>query len=194
MEPGSDFVRVRAGQAGELEARMVVNAAGLQADEVAALFGSRQYKIYPCRGEYWEVIPSKSYLANGLVYPAPDPTGPGLGVHLTKTLWGTLLLGPNARYVDDKNDYERGLESREEFCTRAQKLLPQLHPEDLRPGYSGIRAKLSPPGHPGFTDFVVTRDSAHAHVIHLVGIESPGLTCAPSLARLVAQLVKETLG
>ncbi|MGH9787272.1 MAG: NAD(P)/FAD-dependent oxidoreductase [Candidatus Acidiferrales bacterium] len=193
LDPRPDSVCALAANVGEIEARAFINAAGLFADEVAALFGNKSYKIYPCRGEYWEVIGAKAGWVNGLVYPAPDPTGLSLGVHLTKTLWGTLLLGPNARYVSDTNDYERDLEPRESFCARAQKLLPQLQPNDLRPGYSGLRAKLAPPGHHGIVDFVVERDPAYQHVIHLVGIESPGLTAAPSLARQVAQLVNETL-
>jgi len=193
VDPAGDFVRVRAGQAGELEARVLVNAAGLHADEIAALFGFTRYKIHPCRGEYWEVAPAKAHLVNALVYPTPDPTGLSLGVHLTKTLWGTLLLGPNARYVTDKNDYERDLEPRESFCARAHKLLPQLRPEDLRPAFSGLRAKLTPPGQHGTEDFVVTRDPTYPHVIHLIGIDSPGLTSAPTLARHVAKLVLETL-
>ncbi len=191
VEPRRDFVRVTAGPAGELETRVFINAAGLFADQVAALFGNRQYKIFPCRGEYWEMVPSMAHLINRLVYPAPDPFS--LGVHLTKTLWGSLLLGPNTRYIEDKNDYERGRESRQKFCARVQKLLPQVQPQDLRPSYSGIQAKLAPPGHHGMADFVLTRDPAYPHVIHLVGIDSPGLTAAPSLARRVAHLVGESL-
>jgi L-2-hydroxyglutarate oxidase LhgO len=193
IEPRANSVRAAATNVGDIEAGVVVNAAGLFADEVAALFGNRSYKIHPCRGEYWEVVGEKASWVNGLVYPAPDPSGLSLGVHLTKTLGGTLLLGPNARYVADKNDYEHNLEPRESFCARAQKLLPLLQPEDLRPGYSGIRAKLAPPGHHGLLDFVVERDPQFPHVIHLVGIESPGLTAAASLARHVAGLVLETL-
>ncbi|MCH7986162.1 MAG: NAD(P)/FAD-dependent oxidoreductase [Acidobacteria bacterium] len=193
VAPDSGFVRVSARQAGEMECRVLINAAGLFADEVAALCGNHRYTIYPCRGEYWEVVAAKAHLVNGLVYPAPDPSGHGLGVHLTKTLWGTLLVGPNARYVNDKNDYENALEPRESFCARARKLLPQLEPDDLRPAYSGLRAKLTPPDRHGAEDFVVARDPAYPHIIHLVGIESPGLTAAPSLARDVSQLVRETL-
>ena len=193
-EPQGNAVRAIAANVGTLETRVLVNAAGLYADEVAALFGNHRYRIYPCRGEYWEVAPPKSAWVNGLVYPVPDATGRSLGVHLTKTLWDSLLLGPNARYIDDKENYEHNLEPREAFCARARKLLPELQPEDLRPAFSGIRPKLTSADHPGTEDFVVTRDPQFPHVIHLVGIESPGLTAAPSLARHVAALVAETLG
>ncbi|MFQ5817006.1 MAG: NAD(P)/FAD-dependent oxidoreductase [Terriglobia bacterium] len=193
VAPGPASMRIQT-TAGELETRVLVNSAGLFADEVAALVGNRNYRIYPVRGEYWEVIRPKAHLINTLVYPAPDPTGLSLGVHFTKTLWGTILVGPNARYVTDKNDYERDREPVESFCARARRLLPQLAPDDLRPSYSGIRAKRVPPGEKGAADFVVTRDPAYPNVIHLVGIESPGLTAAASLAHHVATLVAESLG
>jgi glycerol-3-phosphate dehydrogenase len=192
LEPERDFVRVLS-SVGELETRVVVNSAGLFADEVAALAGNRSYRIYPCRGEYYEAVRPKSHLINFLVYPLPDPRGRSLGVHLTRTLHGTLLFGPNARYIDDKNDYEKDLEPAESFCERVRKLLPQVEPADLRPAYSGIRAKRVPAGEKETADFIIERDPRHPHVIHLVGIESPGLTAAPSIARQVATMVAETL-
>jgi glycerol-3-phosphate dehydrogenase len=193
LEPGKDFLRVRS-SVGEIEARLLVNAAGLEADEVAALAGNRGYRIYPCRGEYYEAVGSKSHLVQGLVYPLPDPKGRSLGVHLTRTLHGRLLFGPTARYIEDKNDYERDLEPAESFCEKVRKLLPQIEPGDLRPAYSGIRPKRVPAGEKESTDFLIERDPNFPHVIHLIGIESPGLTAAPSIARQVAEMVRETLG
>ncbi|MBI4462041.1 MAG: FAD-dependent oxidoreductase [Acidobacteria bacterium] len=197
VEPRPNSVRIRS-TAGELEAQVFVNCAGLFADEVAALFGPHNYRIYPVRGEYWEVVKQKAYLINGLVYPAPDPTGLSLGVHFTKTLWGTVLIGPNARYVADKNDYERDRETLDSFLARARRLLPDLAPEDLRQAYSGLRPKLVPPDAGSgpdskHADFVITRDPDYPHVIHLIGIDSPGLTAALSIAREVTSLIIESL-
>jgi glycerol-3-phosphate dehydrogenase len=189
---GPALIRIRS-TVGEIETRVLVNSAGLFADEVAALVGYTEHRIYPVRGEYWEVVKAKAHLVQGLVYPVPDPSGLSLGVHFTRTLWGTLLAGPNARRVTDKNDYERDREPLDSFLARARNLLPQLAPEDLRPAHSGIRAKLIPPGAQGHGDFVVRRDPGWPHVIHLIGIDSPGLTAAASLARYVAAQVAETL-
>ena len=174
----------------EVEARVVINAAGLYADDVARLFGNDRYQIYPCRGEYAEVIPQRSDLIRGLVYPVPSPDGHGLGVHFTRTLGGALLLGPNARYIERKDDFESGLADLQSFHQAAVQLLPDLRLEDLRPSYTGIRAKLYPAGGLSFADFIVESDERTPNLIHLVGIESPGLTACLSLARLVAGMVQ----
>lgn len=176
-----------------VEAQCVVNSAGLYADEVAAMLGNRSYRIYPVRGEYAEVVRGRADLVNALVYPLPHHDRLSLGVHLTKTLWDTVLVGPTARYVTDKNDYEHDRLPVEEFLQDAQGLLPELRLEDLRLAYSGLRPKLVPPGGKGLVDFVIARDPNHPRVIHLVGIESPGLTSAPAIANYVAPLVSETL-
>jgi len=192
LEPQQNSTVVRS-STGEVEARCVVNCAGLFADEVAALAGNTRYRIYPVRGEYCEVIREKSHLIQALVYPMPHPEGLSLGVHFTKTMWSTVLVGPTARYVEDKGDYERDLLPVEEFARRAQTLVPEIRATDLRLAYTGIRAKLVPPGGKGPADFVIERDAKHARIIHLVGIESPGLTAAASIAKQVAEMVAETL-
>jgi glycerol-3-phosphate dehydrogenase len=144
------------------------------------------------RGEYCELVRAKAHVVNGLVYPLPHPEGLSLGVHFTKTLWGTVLVGPTARYVREKNDYERDRLPVEEFARMGKWLLPGLDAADLTPTYSGLRAKLVPPGAPGPADFVITVDPNVTRAIHLIGIESPGLTSALSIAEQVAQ-ISETL-
>jgi glycerol-3-phosphate dehydrogenase len=197
LEPKRGGVRV-VSAAGEIEARCVVNSAGLFADEVAALFGSPMAanRIYPVRGEYCELVRSKQEWIRGLVYPLPHPEGVSLGVHLTKTVWGSVLVGPTARYLDDKNNYERDREPVEEFARGAKLLLPEIEAADLLPAYSGIRAKLTPPNNRGdkrVADFIIQRDPQFPAVVQLIGIESPGLTSAPSIAEHVRELVGEIL-
>ena len=108
------------------------------------------------RGEYAEVNRSRAHLVNALVYPLPHPGGLTLGVHLTRTMWGTILVGPSARYVEEKNDYERDRLPVEDFLHSAQTLLPELKLEDLHLAYSGLRPKLVPPTgsrNRGFCDY-----------------------------------------
>jgi glycerol-3-phosphate dehydrogenase len=196
--PGAIRVEVEIGDESDvqketIEARCVVNAAGLYADEVAALLGNTSWRIYPLRGEYCEIRGPRSSLVNGLVYPLPHPHGLTLGVHFTKTLWGTLLLGPTAIYVEGKDNYERGRLAVADFARGAKTLLPEVEESDLQLGYSGLRPKIVPPGaSDAHGDFVIERDPQVPNAIQVVGIESPGLTSAPAIAQYVARLVAET--
>jgi L-2-hydroxyglutarate oxidase LhgO len=203
LDPRADSIAVTIAEGGTddparsteetIEARCVINCAGLYSDEVAAMLGNRSYRIYPVRGEYCELVRAKSYLVNNLVYPLPHADGLSLGTHLTRTLWGTVLVGPTADYIAEKNDYERNRLPMEEFVRRAKPMLPDLEAADLQLAYSGIRAKLVPPGHGGFADFIIARDAAVPRAIQLVGIESPGLTSSLAIAERVVSLAEEVL-
>jgi len=199
LEPSGETIRVglRIGdeedsQQEQIEARCVINAAGLYADEVAGLLGNQSWRIYPVRGEYCEVRGPRASLINNLVYPLPHVDGISLGVHFTKTLWGTFLLGPTATYVEGKDNYEKNRLPIAAFAESAKHLLPEIEERDLQLGYTGLRPKLVPPSHKaGIVDFVITRDPKVPQAIHLVGMESPGLTAAPAIAKHVAQMVAE---
>jgi len=177
-----------------VEARCVVNAAGLYADEVARMLGPRPWKIYPVRGEYCEILGPRAGLVRNLVYPLPHEDGLSLGLHFTKTLWGTLLLGPTATYVDGKENYERNRMGVSEFAADVKTMVPEIEESDLRLAYTGLRPKLVPPGGRGIADFVIEPDREVPRVIQLIGIESPGLTAAPAIAQYVSGLVQEILG
>ncbi len=107
LDPGRAEV-VITGPAGEIRADRVVVCAGLQADRVARLAGDGAGPaIVPFRGEYWRLIPERTHLARGLIYPVPDPEYPFLGVHFTRRIDGTVDVGPNAVLALAREGYRR---------------------------------------------------------------------------------------
>jgi L-2-hydroxyglutarate oxidase LhgO len=178
-----------------IECHWLINCAGLNADNIASMVGidvdSCSYRIYPCKGEYFSIVPSKSGLISRLIYPPPLKDLQGLGVHVTKSLDGRIKLGPNAFYVD-KPDFSVEAQHAATFYEAVKTYLHFLEFQDLQPEMAGIRPKLQGPGHP-FRDFIIRHeaDKGFTGLINLLGIESPGLTSCLSIAKTVGDIIEE---
>jgi len=183
---GGYSIKNRAGE--EIESEIVINSAGLSSDKIARLVGIEDYHLYYCKGDYFSISGAKGML-NRLVYPVPHEKGYGLGVHATLDLDGEIRLGPDATYVNDIS-YDIDAGKAEEFYQAAKKYLPWVRKEKLRPDTSGMRPKLQGPDDE-VKDFVIREegDRGFPGFINLVGIESPGLTASPAIAKLIKQYV-----
>jgi L-2-hydroxyglutarate oxidase LhgO len=170
---------------GEVSTERLVNAAGLGADELARLVGVDRYTLHPCRGDYYRLRTRARY--RHLIYPVKDPASPGLGIHLTLERGGGYRLGPDAEYVTRRDDFTDRGDKTAVFLEAAQRLLGPLTAEQLSYDGCGIRPKLRGPTDPAERDFVIEEDPPGC--IHLMGIESPGLTASLDLAERVAAMV-----
>ncbi|QEL57218.1 NAD(P)/FAD-dependent oxidoreductase [Chromobacterium paludis] len=173
----------------ELIADRVVNAAGLFAPGVARSIAGLPADSIPqahyARGVYFSLQGRAPF--SRLIYPLPEAGG--LGSHLTLDLSGQARFGPDVEWVDGV-DYRVDPARAEAFYRAARAWWPQLPDGALAPGYAGIRAKIAGPGQPD-ADFVIQGAAAHGvpGLIHLFGIESPGLTSCLAIAEAVAALL-----
>ncbi len=179
------FTQNSEGDAFEFSSAAVINAAGLESDTIAGMAGVN-YHLHYCKGDYCGISGVKKGLVQRLIYPVPEKNEAGLGVHLTIDLNGRLKLGPDTAYIPREENYQVAAEKASLFYRRAGKFLPFLKEENVGPDMAGIRPKLQGPDDT-FRDFVIKEDLPG--FINLVGIESPGLTASPAIARLVKKML-----
>jgi L-2-hydroxyglutarate oxidase LhgO len=173
-----------------LRCRMLVNSAGLAAQQMAAsiegLAPQHVPPAYYAKGHYFSLAARAPF--THLVYPMPDEAG--LGIHVTLDLAGRCKFGPDVTRWLSAPDYvfEEGLEPR--FAAAIRRYWPGLPDGALQPDYTGVRPKVSGPGQAA-GDFVLQGPGAHSvtGLVNLFGIESPGLTASLAIAREVASML-----
>lgn len=170
-----------------LTARNVINATGLHAPDIATrLPWQTQHpmpKAWYCKGTYFGLQGRSPF--SRLIYPMPDIAG--LGIHLTLDLAGQARFGPDTEWIDTI-DYRLDPGRSAAFFAAVRQYWPNLPDEALVPAYTGIRPKIVPPGAPA-ADFVIAGPETHGvkGLLHLLGIESPGLTASLAIAHRVCQ-------
>lgn len=193
LEPRGDGLVVHVDAGGQplvLRARQVINCAGLGAIALATgIEGARARPPLPrqfARGNYFALAGMRAPFGR-LVYPIPEAGG--LGVHLTLDLAGAARFGPDVEWID-AIDYRVNVARGERFYREIRRYWPGLPDGALMPAYTGFRPKLHGAGEPA-PDFLVQDEAQHGipGLVHLLGIESPGLTSSLALARFVADLL-----
>jgi L-2-hydroxyglutarate oxidase LhgO len=171
----------------EIAARMVVNSAGLAAQNVAAAIMGPHPSIPPlhlAKGNYFALSGQSPF--KRLVYPMPEPGG--LGIHFTLDLKGSGRFGPDVEWID-KPDYDVDPKRVQHFHDSIRRYWPAVDINRLHPAYAGIRPKVERPGGSA-TDFIIHNAAQHGipGLINLYGIESPGLTASLAIGEHVTKL------
>ena len=195
----------------DLEAKVIINSAGLYSDEIAKKLSPKsEYKIKPVRGESAKFYPKRERIKhNGLnIYPAPygyyNDTGERdsvrfseflrllrekkiektVGIHLTPTFDnGMVTIGPGKTTGMGKEDYGSNLKNPDYFYEKVKDFYPNLRLEDIQLHQAGIMAVPD-----NFKDWVIKEDSEYPNCINLIGIDSPGLTSCLAIAEYVKEL------
>jgi len=172
-----------------LEARTLINSAGLEAPALARLLHGAAApgipQAWPCKGSYFTLSGAAPFTR--LIYPLPERDA--LGVHLTLDLAGRARFGPDVEWVTERS-YAVDAARATAFYAAIRAWWPALADGALQPAYAGIRPRIYGPGQP-VPDFRIEGEAAHGvrSLIHLFGIESPGLTATLAIAAHVAALL-----
>ncbi len=174
---------------GLFESSILINAAGINCREIVEMLEEPDFNVYPCRGEY--LVLDKNYrdLINAIIYPIPPKKLGVLGVHITPTIEGNILLGPSAEFITDSEDKITTNNMMNVILKEAKEIIPSLPEKAVINAYSGIRCKLASPNQGGWADYRIEESKQTPGLINLLGIESPGLTAAPAIARYVKKMV-----
>jgi len=167
------------------ESRYIINCAGTYSDKIANMIGLDDFYIIPRRGEYVVLNKNQGYLANNVLFQAPSKKGKGILV--TRTVHGNLMLGPNAQEIQDPMAVGTNLENLKYIVNTARKTVDKFDLKYTLRSFSGVRATSN------IHDFII-EESTIERFINVAGIESPGLTSSPAIAKYVVEMVEKIEG
>jgi len=178
---------------GNFKSEFIINAAGLNCRDIVEMLEEPDFKVYPCRGEYLVLDKNYNSLLKTLVYPIPQEKFGFLGIHITPTIDGNILLGPTSEYINEKDDTRTTKQKMSLLLKEAKEIIPSIKDSHVINAYSGIRCKIAPPEYNGISDFRVENSEITTGLINLLGIESPGLTAAPAIAEEVVKIISKNI-
>ena len=168
---------------GDVVARWVVNAAGLGADRIDALFGHERFTVTPRRGELFVFDKLARPMVPTIVLPVP--TSRGKGVLLSPTIYGNVMLGPTSENLTDRHDTSTSEGGFEFLLAKGRRLMPALLEEEVTASYAGLRAAIDS------DDYLVALDH-DARYLLVGGIRSTGLTASMAIAEHVVGMLADT--
>ena len=178
---GLFFISTNHQDKNEVKARVVVNAAGLYSDEINNMLSENKMKIIPRSGEYILLDTTEGQLVKRTIFQLPHKMGKG--VLVSPTLGGVLLLGPTSVEIDEKDDISVTQAGITEILEKTALSVKGIRRDKIITSFTGLRSHLTT------DDFVVEEAPDVPGLINLCGIESPGLTAAPAIAKEAERLV-----
>jgi len=164
-----------------VEARFVVNCAGLYSDTIAAMVGDDSISVHPRKGEYILLDKECGDLVGCTIFRTPSKMGKGILV--SPTVDGNLLLGPTSVDKEDKEDKDTTAEGFAEIIAKAKEYVTAIPFGKTITSFCGLRAA----GNTG--DFIIT--APETGFVNAAGIESPGLSASPAIAKYIAEMLRE---
>lgn len=168
-----------------IEAKCVVNAAGVYGDLVNNMVNQPVTQIIPRRGQYYVLDKTVAGELNHVIFQSPSEKGKG--VVLVPTVHGNMLVGPDALYVEKRDNVETTIEGLDYIASTAKRSWPTLPMHQVIRSYAGVRAT------PSDGDFIIEESNEHKGFFNAIGIESPGLASAPAIAEKVVEMIENYL-
>lgn len=166
-----------------IESKFVINAAGLYADKIHNLVCKESFKIVPRSGEYFVMDKTQGNVVSHTIFQCPSKLGKG--VLVTPTVHGNLLVGPDARDIEDKDDVGTLAEGLNEVRDASMRTTNKVNFREIIRSFAGLRAN------PDTGDFIVEENDEVKGFIDVAGMKSPGLSSAPAIALDVVEILKE---
>ena len=183
VESRRGYYSIRSKGKRTINARYVINSAGLYADEVSALFKAESFKIIPRKGEEFLLDRNSAAYPNHVLFPTPAKNSKGILV--IPTVEGTTMIGPTAHEIDDKTDASTTSENLEKVFAHAKHMMPTVSRRDIITSFAGLRPAMKG------NDFFIALSKKTKRFIQVAGIQSPGLTASPAIAEYVKELLKK---
>ncbi len=183
LEHGLVVTYEKNGDKHQLFSNIVINAAGLYADDIAAMIGDHSFTIHPRRGEEYILNKKQKGVVKRLIFPVPK--GKSKGTLIIPTYDGPIIVGPTADEIENREQCTTSADGAKRVFSSAHELCPAISAQTSLTQFAGLRA-ASDSG-----DFIIGPSKVDEALIHVAGIQSPGLTSAPAIAEYIVKMLED---